>query len=295
MNKVIVTGGSGHIGSIVVRLFQSHEYEVHYTGKHDEADVEGYYLGFSLDDVKDFEGVDAVVHLAACADTTVTDENYMMEVNAEASKRLMTRAAKAGVKNIVLASSAALYGDGPCPFKEDAVLRPLNIYASSKLIMERYARTIAAKYPKTNIVALRFSNVYGPNERHKGKTASMIFQLREQMLAGNPRLFWAGNQARDWVSVYDVARACLLASQAEVSDVFNIGYGQAATFNLLVQHWNELLLVDRQVEWVPNPHQGVYQDFTLMDISKAGRGLEWFPRISLAEGMSLLDQELQAR
>ena len=129
--------------------------------------------------------IDAVFHQAAISDTTVMDQALMMRVNVESFRDLLGWAAKAKVKKVVYASSAGTYGDAPVPQREDAELRPMNVYGFSKCVME----TVAANAKGVKAVGLRYFNVFGPREAHKNKSASMIWQLSLQMRAGRrPRI-----------------------------------------------------------------------------------------------------------
>ena len=110
--------------------------------------------------------IDAVFHQAAISDTTVMDQALMMRVNVESFRDLLGWAAKAKVKKVVYASSAGTYGDAPVPQREDAELRPMNVYGFSKCVME----TVAANAKGVKAVGLRYFNVFGPREAHKNKS-----------------------------------------------------------------------------------------------------------------------------
>ena len=116
--------------------------------------------------------IDAVFHQAAISDTTVMDQALMMSVNVEKFRDLLAWAAKSKVKKVVYASSAATYGDAPVPQREDAELRPMNVYGFSKSVME----TVGSSAKGVKAVGLRYFNVYGAREAHKNKSASMIWQ-----------------------------------------------------------------------------------------------------------------------
>ena len=159
------------------------------------------------------------------------DEREMMRANMDASMALFEYVATHGCKNIVYASSTAVYGATPAPYVEDNGLEPLNPYGVSKLMLDQKATAFAAAHPEIKVVGLRYCNVYGPRESHKGARASMIYQLAQQMKKGNPRIFKAGEQKRDYIYVKDVVRANMLALEAKESCIVNCGSGTATTFN----------------------------------------------------------------
>src|SRR4029078_5142882 len=154
------------------------------------------------------------------------DAHRMMRNNVETFRALLDWAVETKAR-VIWASSCSVYGRGAVPMKESQPPDPLNTYAFSKLCMERLAARYADKLAHP-IVGLRYSNVYGPGEAHKGKLASMIHQLAMQMRAGKrPRIFTAGEQKRDFVYIDDVVDANLAAMKSKVSGVFNSGAGRS--------------------------------------------------------------------
>ena len=209
--------------------------------------------------------IDAVFHQAAITDTTVTDQKRMMRVNVEAFRDLLAWAAEARVKKVVYASSAGTYGDLPVPHREDAVPKPLNIYAFSKAAME----TVAAGAKGIKAVGLRYFNVFGPREAHKDKAASMIWQLALQMGAGRrPRIFEFGEQFRDHIYVKDVVDANLKAFEKAAPGVYNACTGRKTDFNAVVAALNQALGTSLAPEYFKNPYS-FYQNETLGDPSQA--------------------------
>lgn len=217
--------------------------------------------------------IDAVFHQAAITDTTVTDQNLMMRVNVEAFRELLAWAEEAGVKKVIYAGSAGVYGDGPVPMKETAAPRPLNVYAYSKMVMEASARAFARRNKRVSLIGLRYFNVFGPGERHKAKAASMIWQLYLQMSAGKrPRVFEFGEQFRDFIYVKDVVRANILAAKKNIRGVYNCCTGKKTTFNQIISHLNEVLGTSLQPDYFKNPYS-FYQNETLGDPGAAVREL----------------------
>ncbi|MDO8756840.1 MAG: NAD-dependent epimerase/dehydratase family protein, partial [Elusimicrobiota bacterium] len=208
--------------------------------------------------------IDAVFHQAAISDTTVMDQALMMSVNVEKFRDLLAWAAKAKVKKVVYASSAATYGDAAVPQREDAEPRPMNVYGFSKCVME----TVAAA-SKVKTAGLRYFNVFGAREAHKNKTASMIWQLSLQMKAGRrPRVFEMGEQYRDFIYVKDVVDANLRAFEKAPNGVYNACTGRKTDFNGVIAALNETLGTNLQPEYFKNPYS-FYQNETLGDPAKA--------------------------
>jgi ADP-L-glycero-D-manno-heptose 6-epimerase len=236
----------------------------------------------------DFDGeIDVVFHNGACSDTMGPDGRYMMDNNYRYSLTLLDWCQAEGVR-YVYASSAAVYGAGP-EFREDRTCeRPLNVYGYSKFLMDQVVRRRRESL-RTQVVGLRYFNVYGPREGHKGRMASVAFHCFNQFRAeGRVRLFEGsagygpGEQRRDFVSVEDVVRVNLwLLDHPEVSGIFNLGTGRSqpfndvacATINALRRRAGEgsLALPEMQarglIEYIPF-HEGLrdkYQSFTEAD------------------------------
>ncbi len=212
-----------------------------------------------------------------------SDQQKMMLNNSEMFRHLLEWAVATEAR-VVWASSCSIYGRGPVPMKESNQPDPLNIYAFSKLTMERMALRYADRlaYP---IVGLRYSNVYGPGEDHKGKLASMIHQLARQMRAGNrPRIFAPGDQRRDFVYIDDVVQANLKAMQSAKTGAFNVGAGNSWTFNAVVSELNKVLKTDLAPDYFANPYSFT-QDWTETDLSLARQSIGYEPTFDLARGI----------
>jgi ADP-L-glycero-D-manno-heptose 6-epimerase len=150
--------------------------------------------------------------------------------------------------------------------------------------MERMAARYADRLAHP-IIALRYSNVYGPGETHKGKLASMIYQLAKRMRAGErPRIFTAGEQRRDFVYVDDVTTANLNAAVAKNSGIYNVGAGQSWTFNQVVAELNRVLKTDLPPDYFQNPYSFT-QDWTETDLSHARQALGFEPKFDLRSGI----------
>ena len=279
---IILTGGAGFIGSNLLSALNA-------KGVTDVIVVDRLR---NLDDLKfsDFmqpeefaraiehkslpDRIDAIFHQGACADTTCTDGRYMIENNFTFSKSILHFALARNIP-LVYASSAAVYGGSSAfvPSRENE--RPLNLYALSKLAFDNHVRSVAASSGST-VAGLRYFNVYGPRESHKGKMASMVYQLYRQLNAsGRAQLFEStdgygdGEQRRDFVFVNDIVRVNLALAEGPVRNgLFNVGTGEARSFNDVAR-----ILIARlgagAIDYIPFPESlaGKYQSFTQADIS----------------------------
>jgi ADP-L-glycero-D-manno-heptose 6-epimerase len=271
--KALVTGGTGFIGSNIALALKEKGYEVILTGCESERAMPGFkvinpsFVGINWDAIGK---VDVVFHQAALNNTQNMDRDEMMRANYESSKKLFDYVIKQGCKHIVFATSTATYGNAPAPYIEGKTPQtPLNPYAESKIAMEKYAMELAEKYPDVKLVGLRYCNVYGPGEAQKGKRSTMIYQLAQQMLKGNPKLFKSGEQKRDYSYVKDVVTANLLAAKASESCIVNCGSGVATSFNDIVKELNSLLGTERVPEYIDNPYGENYQSYTECDMTQA--------------------------
>ena len=236
--------------------------------------------------------IDICFHQAANNDTTDMNRERMLRANFTAPVDLFYRLnEKKKCRKFVYASSASVYGHQKTAFSETAPTQPLNPYAESKLLFDGFASMFSMEY-KTNVIGLRYTNVYGPGEEHKGKRASMIHQLLHQMRSGKrPKIFSDGEQLRDWVYIQDVVDANLVAAECPSSGVYNIGAGENISFNRLVTLLNELLETNYEPEYVECPFRQAYQDFTLADLSKVKKELNWHPQYSIAAGVRKFVEE----
>jgi ADP-L-glycero-D-manno-heptose 6-epimerase len=287
--KIIVTGATGFIGhNIVHELDKEHEVIATGTENEQEVSIKGKlvmkpFYEFDWDTVDE---IDAVCHQAAICDTRVMDEELINFVNAEASANFFEAAIKKGAKIIVYASSTSVYGRNPPPYMESHKLNALNPYGKSKVLQEELVTELQKKYPEVIFVGLRYANVYGPGEGHKDKMANMIYQLAQQMKTGNPKLFKHGEQKRDQVYVKDVVRANKLALQAQKSGIYNCATGTAVTFNQIIKLLNQQMGTDKEVEYIDNPYESFFQNFTQCDMSLAKEELGYEPEYDIESGIA---------
>ncbi|MDE2485728.1 MAG: NAD-dependent epimerase/dehydratase family protein, partial [candidate division NC10 bacterium] len=161
-----------------------------------------------------------------------------------------------------------------------------NVYGFSKALLENLARRFDDAPGGFRIVGLRYFNVYGPGEAHKGAAASMIYQLAQQIRAGKrPRIFKYGEQARDFVYVKDVVEATLLAAEAGRSGVYNVGSGRSTSFNEVIALLNNALGTDHDPDYFDNPYP-FYQPHTEADVTLARADLGYAPRYPIDRGIA---------
>jgi ADP-L-glycero-D-manno-heptose 6-epimerase len=290
--RILISGGAGFIGSNLTRhLNGSHEVvavddfsSAHWINlKEFRGDMMTLDIAGDITRLRAIEPCEVIFHQASITDTTVTDQRKMTHNNVEGFRNILNLA-RTWNSQVVWASSASIYGQGPAPMKESAPAQPLNVYAYSKLAMEHLADHYRQKL-KSPVVGLRYFNVYGPGEDHKGKFASMIHQLAKQMRAGKrPRIFTAGQQRRDFVHVDDCVQANIKALQTKRGGIFNVGCGAAYTFNQVVAELNRVLKTNLEPDYFDNPY-GFTQDWTEADLTESRRALGYEPQYDLAKGL----------
>jgi ADP-L-glycero-D-manno-heptose 6-epimerase len=281
--RFLVTGAGGLIGANVALTFDSRGHEVHALDHFDIGRREnlsefhgtvhqGDIRNFNYDSLGRFDGI---FHQAAITDTTVMDEQLMMSVNVEAFVKILDYAKRSGCPKVVYASSAATYGKGAPPNRENQVPQPANIYAVSKVEMEKAARAFTDAHPTVKTVGLRYFNVYGPLEFHKKSAASMVYQLYRQIAGGKaPRIFKWGDQYRDFIYVKDVVEANAKAFEFPGNGVFNVGTGKGTRFNQVIAVINKALGATQPTDYFDNPY-GFYQDATCADTELGETILGW--------------------
>ena len=298
VRNILVTGGAGFIGSNLVRELQA---------RHPEARivvVDDFRSG-DFRNLRDFRGdfitadvarldwtaqfrdavFDAIFHEASITDTTVHDQFLQAHDNIEGFRRLLDFAAPHQTP-VVYASSAATYGICSGVQVESQPAVPANIYAFSKVQLDNLARDYARRFPAWRIVGLRYFNVYGPGEIHKKAAASMVYQLCQQMKAGQrPRVFRGGEHRRDFVYVKDVVALTIHALNAPRSDIFNCGSGHAISFNEVIAVLNRELGTNLEPDYIDNPYS-FYQPHTQADMRHARAELGFSPQFAPDAGIA---------
>jgi ADP-L-glycero-D-manno-heptose 6-epimerase len=298
--KFIITGGAGFIGSNLTLGLQEKFPDAHLTviddfRSGDFRNLAGYRGDFVAENLASLDWREkfgdpatarfaAIFHLASITDTTLHDQFMQVHDNVESFRRLLNFARPTKTR-IVYASSAATYGSATEASVESNGAAPANIYAFSKVIMDNIARQAAAESPDWRIIGLRYFNVYGPREAHKGVPASMIYHLARQIKAGKqPRIFKYGEQKRDFVYVRDAVEGTIRALDGKGSGIYNLGTGHARSFNELIDVLNKCLGTSLQPEYFDNPHPH-YQNFTQADLTNARSALGYEPRFPLEDGV----------
>ena len=295
--NIAVTGGAGFIGSNLTLALQEKFPDVRLTviddfRSGDFKNLEGYRGDFvatnlaTLDWHEQFgdRKFDAIFHLASITDTTNHDQFEQVRDNVESFRRLLNFARPTRTR-VVYASSASTYGPASQASVESNGAAPANIYAFSKAVMDNIATREAMDATDWIVIGLRYFNVYGPREAHKGVPASMVYHLSRQMKSGQrPRIFKHGDQKRDFVYVKDVVEGSILALEATKSGIYNLGCGQARSFNELVAVLNKCLGTKLQPDYIDNPHAH-YQNFTEADLRKVREGLGYQPQFPLEAGV----------
>jgi len=297
-SNLLVTGGAGFIGSNLTLALQEKFPNARLTviddfRSGDFKNLAGYRGDFvaqnlaTLDWQKQFgkEMFDAIFHLASITDTTNHDQFEQVHDNLESFRRILNFARPTQTR-IIYASSASIYGPATEASAESNGAAPANVYAFSKTIVDNLARRTAAESADWKIIGLRYFNVYGPREAHKGVPASMVYHLAQQIKAGQrPRIFKHGEQKRDFVYVKDIVAGSILALEANKSGIHNLGCGQARSFNELVGILNRCLGTKHAPEYIENPHAH-YQNHTEADLTNVRKSLGYEPRYSLEDGVA---------
>jgi len=288
----VVTGGAGFIGANLVRGLNARGIteilvvdDLSDGTKHRNLDGLQFadYLDFRdfRTRLASFSHIDAVLHQGACSDTMQTDGRYMMDNNYQFSKELLSWSLALRTP-FLYASSASVYGHGVHGFREEpACEHPLNIYAFSKTLFDRWVRQ-ALPRAQSQVVGLRYFNVYGPGEGHKARMASVAFHFHHQARQDGRLKLFQGSEGfrRDFIAVTDVVAVNLyFLDHPEQSGIFNCGTGQARSFQDLATIVARLK-PGTVVEAVPFPPElaGKYQSFTQADASllrSAGYGKDF--------------------
>ena len=286
--RILVTGGTGFVGSSLAERLIALGHKVAVSAEDFENPTPDGADPYS-------ETQDICFHQAANNDTLDGDSEGMFKSNLHEPMELFKRMLAKGCKKFIYASSTAVYGNSECPYGELTKTDPLNPYARSKLAFDEFAMNFA-KENKVSVIGLRYCNVYGPKEQHKGRRASMIYQFYERMSKGlRPRLFKFGEQKRDMCYVKDIVEANVKCMNYDGSGIFNVGSGKPTSFNEMVQIINLNLGSNLSPEYLDCPFEKQYQSHTECDISAANNILGWRPDYTIERGIQEYVEWLKPR
>lgn len=288
---IVLTGGAGFIGScflrklndegfydvIIVDRLGSTEKWKNLTGKRFKQYYHKDVFREKLKNGTFGASISAIVHFGACSSTTEDDADYLFDNNLQYSKDLADYAEKHGIK-FIYASSAATYGDGSKGYSDDAMhrLEPMNCYGYTKQLFDIW---VSDKGLDRVFTGLKFFNVFGPNEYHKGDMASMVYKSYLQIMRyGSVKLFKSnsdeygdGEQKRDFIYVKDTVDVIWQIFEKEnFAGIYNLGTGTAHSWNELVKAVFKALDLKPKIEYVEMPVilREKYQNFTEADMSK---------------------------
>ena len=290
--KYIVTGGAGLIGSSMIwKLNKEKITDILVVDHLGESEKWKNLRALSFADYMEKEdflrlllaneipsGTEAVIHMGACSSTTEKDASYLVHNNFEYTK-LFAKYCAARKIPFLYASSAATYGNGEKGYKDDESrieeLRPMNMYGESKQLFDLWAKRQGLL---SSITGVKFTNVYGPNELHKGSMRSMVCRAYEQIRdTGKVRLFKSdrpdyadGEQKRDFLYVKDAVDMVWHLLCNKLCGLYNIGSGRAETWNALASAVFEAMGKKVDIEYIDMPEhlKGKYQYYTCADMTK---------------------------
>jgi UDP-glucose 4-epimerase len=300
MEKYLVTGGAGFIGSHIVEKLVKKGHPVRVvdnfiTGKKENISSFLEKIELIEGDIRDSEicrqaadGMDFVLHQAALPSVPRSVENPLLtnEINITGTLNILLASRDAGVQKFVFASSSSVYGDNPqLPKKEGIEGIPLSPYAISKRVGEMYCRVFSQVFDLPT-VCLRYFNIFGPRQDPFSQYAADIPNFITRMIKGeSPVIFGNGEQSRDFTYVSNVVEANILASNAEgiSGEIFNIACGERITVNSLVENINKIL--DKEIKASYDDVRPGDIKHSFADISKAKKILKYEPSVPFSEGL----------
>lgn len=312
---ILVTGAAGFIGSVIVKQLNDKGHEDLILCDHFESGDKWKNLrGLKYDSFVQVEdlfdhpiwkkpaGLKAIYHMGACSDTTELDMDFLYDNNTQYTNQLLTLAAQKNIP-IVYASSAATYGAGEQGYVDDhkgiPALKPLNKYGYSKQLSDEWILK-QKKKPKVWF-GVKFFNVFGPNEYHKGKMSSVVYQSFNQIRdVGEVKLFKShrpdykdGEQLRDFVYVKDVVRAMIELIEAgkkkpTLSGIYNLGTGEARSFHDLVKATFTSMDLKPKIQFIDMPLElrNQYQYYTQAEMGKLKKALPKFKFMKLEDAVN---------
>lgn len=294
---VVVTGGAGFIGSCVIKHLNEQGFNnIVIVDDLNKTEKWKNLVGKRFIDIipiqrcfQWLEGrealVEAFIHLGACSSTVETDADYLLENNFRYSQRLAEYAIKNNHR-FIYASSAATYGNGEEGFSDEhdrlETLRPLNMYGLSKHLFDLWLKNEGLL---DQVVGMKYFNVFGPNEWHKGRMASAILHMlpnaqKEGVVrlfkSSEPQKFTDGEQKRDFLDVKSAARMTCAFLKNDATGIFNIGRGTPSSWNEMAHALFKAINKAPRIEYIPMPEDliGKYQNYSCADMRKAKAALK---------------------
>lgn len=288
---LVVTGAAGFIGVNLLRELNAQGFKnlilvddlgktskwKHLVGTHFVELISKYQLFDWLSGRE--EDIEGFIHLGACSDTVEDDGDFLLENNTQFSIRLAEYALTHGHR-FIYASSAATYGNGSLGFSDDHAqlenLRPLNLYGFSKHMVDLW---MLRQGVLNQVVGLKYFNIFGPYEETKGRMASMVYHMQEQIKktgkvalfkSSDPEKFGDGEQVRDFLYVKDAVKMTASFLHNDLAGIYNVGRGKPSTWNELSHAVFKGLNQKVNIEYIPMPQDlvGKYQNYTCAEMSK---------------------------
>jgi Nucleoside-diphosphate-sugar epimerases len=298
--KYIVTGGAGFIGSHIVDFLSHRGDEIIVIDNLSSGTIENIstlttssavtFVRGSVSDLalleKTFSDADGIFHEAAVTSVqeSVKDPFTTHNVNSTGTLNVLIAARNQGIKKVVFASSAAIYGDNPVlPKKEGMSPAPLSPYAISKITGEYYCNVFSSLY-RLPTVCLRYFNVYGDRQDPLSEYAAVIPRFISRLLnKESPLIFGDGEQTRDFIFIDDVVQANILSMDSRAEGIFNIAGGERISLNVLATHLCELTGSSLAPQYLPQRQGDIIH--SVADISRARSELKFTPQVSIKEGL----------
>jgi len=291
---IVVTGGAGFIGSNIALMLLKMGKDVAIidnftTGSRDAAEIlrekGAKVIEGNSSKLVDLNDVEAILHLGMPSSSPMYREDpSLVSRSLEEFIEIIEYARKRDL-SLIYASTSSLYNGIDPPHREDMPIKPMDLYTEARYFMERISRVYHSLYGVRS-VGLRLFSVYGPNERQKGRYANVASQMIWAAMEGRPFIiFGDGNQTRDFIHVRDVARAFIIAMEAEVNGIFNVGTGVETSFKELASIISEKLPLS--LEFRPNPIKN-YVHRTRADTSLAEEELGFKAEVELRRGIEEL-------